>query len=801
MTEMTTPHPQPPVNLPVSVVAPHLAGDLPRSCLDSNWFFNRELSWLSFNHRILDEAANTRHPILERVRFLAIAETNLDEFFMVRVAGLKGQIKAGITALSADGKTPAEQLALVRQAARVLGQRYDRIFAELRRILAQDYQVLLAFEAEDIADLTPAQHNALGEIFEREYYPLLTPLVLESAQNFPFIQSGGFSLLLELIEKSPPGASPSGETAAKIALISLPPQLPRFIQIPHLATKPSNPTRFMTAEQLICRFLPHFFPDYELIGTGNLRINRDSEVEIAEEAEDLVRSYETALSQRKTGSVIRLVFGQTMPSNLRQFAAAQMTVAEADIYDADWVGFTDFFALVPLLLHAICAALPSPATALALKFPDFTPAISPRLLDHDGDMFAVIRAGDLLLQHPYQSFDQVIRFLDQAADDPWVIAIKLTLYRTSNESPIIKTLIKAAAAGKSVTALVELKARFDEEANLRWAKNLEQAGVQVVYGFPTLKTHAKLAMVVRRESSDSAIAVSPEGMGNSCQNNRDMTRAYVHIGTGNYHPITAKTYTDVSLFSCDPRLTGDATRIFNFITSHIPPKKLDLMALSPLILRQKLLALIDDEIAHAKAGRPAEIWLKLNALVDPEMIAALYRASQAGVTVTGIIRGMCCLRPGISGLSEHIEIRSLVGRFLEHGRVVCFGAGYGLPAPEAKVFISSADWMERNLNRRVEILVPILDEQAHRMVLDDIMLHNLRDTAQTWQLQANGDYRRLSAHATDLNLGNTSGKGAFSCHSYFLAEACGSVENPPKLSQIDENHISLDPHHRGHNAL
>ena len=478
-----------------------------------------------------------------------------------------------------------------------------------------------------------------------------------------------------------------------------------------------------------------------------------------------------------------------------------MAVAEEDIYDAHWVGFRDFFALVPLLLHAISAAPPSQATAQALKFPDFTPAISPRLFDHDGDMFAVIRAGDLLLQHPYQSFDQVIRFLDQASDDPWVIAIKMTLYRTSNESPIVKTLIKAAAAGKSVTALVELKARFDEEANLRWAKNLEQAGVQVVYGFPTLKTHAKLAMVVRREYSESNARDQSGDTGISGQNNRDITRSYVHIGTGNYHPITAKTYTDVSLFSCDPRLTGDATRIFNFITSHIPPKKLDLMALSPLILRQKLLALIEDEIAHAKAGRPAAIWLKLNALVDPEMIAALYRASQAGVTIKGIIRGMCCLRPGISGLSEHIEIRSLVGRFLEHGRVVCFGAGHGLPAPEAKVFISSADWMERNLNRRIEILVPILDEHAHRMVLDDIMAHNLLDFAQTWQLQPNGDYRRLSAHATDANLVKISGNDAFSCHSYFLAEACRSMENPTMFSQTDEKHISQDPHFRGHNAI
>ena len=783
MTEMTPPHN---THSSRQDFAPSAGAALP-----SAWFFNRELSWLSFNHRILDEAANAHHPILERLRFLAIAETNLDEFFMVRVAGLKGQIKAGITALSADGQTPAEQLGLVREAARQLGQRYDRIFAELRQILLEDYQVSLALEFKDLADLTPEQHNGLGEIFERDYYPLLTPVVLESAQNFPFIQSGGFSLLLELSEKS----------AAKIALISLPPQLPRFIRIPCpvSAQKTTNPARtcFITAEQLICRFLPHFFPDYTLIGTGNLRINRDSEVEIAEEAEDLVRSYETALSQRKTGSVIRLVIGQNTPPNLRQFAAAQMEVADADIYDSNWVGFRDFFALVPLLLHAITP--PTPDSHVTLKFPDFTPAISPRLLEHDDDMFAVIRAGDLLLQHPYQSFDHVIRFLDQAADDPAVMAIKLTLYRTSNESPIVKTLIKAAAAGKSVTALVELKARFDEEANLRWAKNLEQAGAQVVYGFPTLKTHAKMAMVVRREPSDSAITTPSGDSGNSSPNDHETTRAYVHIGTGNYHPITAKTYTDVSLFSCDPRLTGDATRIFNFITSHIPPKKLHLMALSPLILRQKLLGLIADEIAHAKAGRPAEIWLKLNALVDPEMIAALYRASQAGVTIKGIIRGMCCLRPGIAGLSEHIEIRSLVGRFLEHGRVVCFGAGHGLPAPEAKVFISSADWMERNLNRRIEILVPILDETSHRMLLDDIMVHNLRDIAQTSQLQANGDYRRLSDRATHTNLGNMRDNRGFSCHSYFLTEACGLRENETKRIENYDPQIKQAAHHRGRN--
>ncbi|MDI9350326.1 MAG: polyphosphate kinase 1, partial [Candidatus Symbiobacter sp.] len=571
------------------------------------------------------------------------------------------------------------------------------------------------------------------------------------------------------VPKDAAKADDDDASAMKLAFFSLPPQIPRFLAIPGggQGTDAAQPLRFLASEQVLKLFIPRLFPSYRLVDAGNLRLNRDSEVEIAEEAEDLVRSYETALSRRQRGSVIRLVVNHAMPTGLRDLVMRELEMDAQDVYAANWVGYVDFMAVIPLLAELIPAAVKNyPASNLdsnlalkpesnpalnrsvpapALQFPHFTPALPPRLRDHEGDMFAVMRAGDLLVQHPYQSFDTVIRFFDQAADDPAVLAIKLTLYRTSNDSPIVKALIKAAQNGKAVTALVEVKARFDEEANIRWAKNLEQAGAQVVYGFPALKTHAKLAMVVRREDTPDR-ANTP--------------RSYVHIGTGNYHPITAKTYTDVSLFSCDPRLTRDATRIFNFIASHIQPEQLELMALSPLTLRQRLLSLIEDEIAQARAGRPAAIWLKLNALVDPEMIAALYRASQAGVDITGVIRGLCCLKPGIKDLSDRIEIRSLVGRFLEHGRIVCFGAGYGLPSAQAKLYISSADWMERNLNRRIEILVPILDETAHRIVMDDIMQHNLRDQAQSWRLQSDGQYRRLAPDDED----------AFSCHNYFLGQ-------------------------------
>lgn len=669
-------------------------------------YFNRELSWLSFNERVLAEAENESYPLLERLRFLSISGSNLDEFMMIRVAGLVGQVQRGIGKPAIDGSTPSQQLSAIRSKLVELSERQQDIWCELHDRLSE-----LGIHVADEHRLKPSADQWLKNYFLEEILPIITPQALDPAHPFPFVTNEGMGLLFTLQRDA--------DKERIIEMILIPPALPRYVRVP------GDEAVYISIASLIVRFAEELFPGFKIKGDGLFRVLRDSDIEIEEEAEDLVRTFRSAIQRRRRGQVIQLEIEEDFDSHAEQVLLEQLGVHEAAVIKTDGIIGIDGLAEI------VEEDRPD------LKFDSYSPRYPERIREHDGDCFSAIREKDIIIHHPYESFEVVVDFIRQAAADPDVVAIKQTLYRAGTQSSVINALIAAAENGKSVTAVVELKARFDEEQNLLWANKLERAGVQVIYGFVDWKTHAKVAMVVRREE---------QGF-----------RTYCHFGTGNYHPITAKIYTDLSFFTASPKLGRDAAKLFNFVTGYVEPRGMDLIAVAPLNLREELYACIDKEIENAGKGKPAAIWFKMNQITDKGMIDRLYAASQAGVEIELVCRGICSLKPGVPGISENIRVKSIIGRFLEHSRIFAFANGQAMPGAKSKVYISSADLMGRNLDRRVEALIPIKNRTVHDQILQQVLLANVLDTEQSWELHPDGTYSRVQSDDKPFN-----------CHRYFM---------------------------------
>ncbi len=703
-------------------------------------FINRELSWLAFNTRVLEEAANPNVPLLERVRFLSISASNLDEFTMVRIAGLKDQLARGAHPLSDDGHTPAQQLEMIGARIKNLMHEQQRCWLSLKKQLAEENIEIITPE-----EMSEREEGLLRQHFESHLFPLLTPIAVDPAHPFPFVPNLGMSLVFEL--------KPRGRKGKKhLGMVPMPLKLPRFI----LLERKRGPLRLLKSEDAIVHFVSELFPGFEASDAGLFRIVRDSDLDIEDEAEDFIRHMDSAVKKRRHGKVVRIKTNAGVSDHLKQFMLEHLPAMARDVVEVEgMVGLAHLSELVKLPRDD-------------LKFPPYKARFPERISDFSGDCFAAIASKDLLIHHPFESFDVVVQLLEQAADDPHVVSIKQTLYRTTPDSPIVKALVHAAEQGKAVTALIELKARFDEEANIRLARTMERAGISVVYGFTNMKTHAKISLITREE-----------GVG---------FKSYAHFGTGNYHPVTAKIYTDLSFFTCDDVLCREAGHVFNYITGYGKPQGLKKLSVAPVRLRKKILSLIAQEIAYAREGRPAAIWAKMNALVDPDIIDALYAASQAGVKIDLIVRGMCALRPGIAGFSENIRVKSIIGRFLEHARIFAFGAGHALPSPHAKLFIASADWMTRNFDHRVEVMVPIENPTVHAQILDQILIANLKDERQSWQLNSDGSYTRMQGSA-----------GGFAAHDYFMhnpslsgrGKALQQLASPGSMVQVAKQPAAL----------